>query len=255
MITLDLSVRRGAFTLHLQTKIGPGITGIVGPSGSGKSTLLATIAGLVVPERGHIAIADTTLTDTTARIAVPVHQRRIGLVFQDGLLFPHLSGEANLRYGERLLPPGERRVPFARVVDLLRLQPLLARKPASFSGGERQRLALGRALLAAPRLLLLDEPLNAVDRPHRAEIISGLIAVRDELAIPMLYVSHDLGEVLRLTERLLVLDQGRMIAHGVFNDVAQDPSAAPLLMDPVVAARWPVGPLTAATGTPTPPRG
>lgn len=252
MIALDLQVRRGAFALELATEIGPGITGIVGPSGSGKSTLLATIAGLIAPERGRVVVAGSTLTDTAARIAIPVHRRQIGLVFQDALLFPHLSGEANLRYGERLLPPSGRRVPFARVVELLRLQSLLDRRPSSFSGGERQRLALGRALLASPRLLLLDEPLNAVDRPHRGEILAGLIAVRDELAIPMLYVSHDLGEVLRLTEHLLVLDQGRLVAHGTFDQVARDPAAAALLMDPVLAARWP---LTERSGTPAPPPG
>ncbi len=237
MITLDLAVHRGAFTLQLAAEIGPGITGVVGPSGSGKSTLLAAITGLIAPQRGRISVAGATLTDSAAGIAVPVHQRRIGLVFQDGLLFPHLTGEANLRYGEHLLPVSERRVPFARVVELLRLQPLLARKPASFSGGERQRLALGRALLASPHLLLLDEPLNAVDRPHRAEILAGLIAVRDELAIPMLYVSHDLGEVLRLTERLLVLDQGRLLAAGDFSDLVRQQTIADLLVDPVVQQR------------------
>jgi molybdate transport system ATP-binding protein len=239
MIALDLHVRRGAFTLQLTEEIADGITGIVGPSGAGKSTLLAALAGLVEPVRGRIEVAGNRLRDTEARVAVPVHLRRIGMVFQEGLLFPHLSGEANLRYGERLLPPAERRVPFARVIELLRLEPLLGRLPSSLSGGERQRLALGRALLASPRLLLLDEPLSAVDRPHRGEILAGLIAVRDELAIPMLYVSHDLGEVLRLTERLLVLDQGRVVAHGDFTTLAQDPAAAELLMDPVLAARWP----------------
>lgn len=255
-ITLDLTARRGAFTLACASTIGDGITGVVGPSGAGKSTLLAAIAGLTALERGTITVAGTVLTDTTNRIAVPVHQRRIGLVFQDGLLFPHLTGEANLRYGERLLPPAERRVPFARVVELLRLQPLLARRPATLSGGERQRLALGRALLASPRLLLLDEPLSAVDRPHRAEIVNELIAVRDELAIPMLYVSHDLGEVLRLTEHLLVLDQGRLVAQGTYAQVAQDPVAGPLLIDPVIAARWLQDKaLTAPSGAPAPPRG
>lgn len=237
MIALDLCVRRGAFTLQMQARIEAGITGIVGPSGSGKSTLLSTIAGLVTPESGRIVVAGITLTDTAAGIAVPVHQRRIGLVFQDGLLFPHLTGEANLRYGERLLPPGGRRVPFTRVIGLLRLQSLLARKPASFSGGERQRLALGRALLASPRLLLLDEPLSAVDRLHRAEIISGLVAVRDELQIPMLYVSHDLGEVLHLTERLLVLDDGCLVGNGRVDDLLADPATQALLVDPLVRQR------------------
>jgi len=237
MIALDLSVRRGAFTLQLAAEIGPGITGIIGPSGSGKSTLLATIAGLITPSRGRVAVAGTTLTDTATNSALAVHQRRIGLVFQDGLLFPHLTGEANLRYGERLLPVGERRVPFTRVVDLLRLQPLLTRKPASFSGGERQRLALGRALLASPHLLLLDEPLNAVDRPHRAEILAELRTVRDELAIPMLYVSHDLGEVLRLTDELLVLDGGRLVGAGQFRTLVQDAAIAGLLIDPVIQQR------------------
>ena len=252
MIDLSLYVRRGGFALQLQARAGAGITGIVGPTGAGKSTLIAANAGLIAPERARIVIAGEVLTDTEARIAVPSHRRRIGVVFQDGLLFPHLSGEDNLRYGERLLPAGERRIPYARVVELLRLQPLLGRKPASFSGGERQRLALGRALLASPRLLLLDEPLNAVDRPHRGEILAGLIAVRDELAIPMLYVSHDVGEVLRLTEHLLVLDQGRLVAHGQFDEVARDPVTAALLMDPVLAARWP---LTERSGTPAPPPG
>lgn len=236
-LMLDLVVRRGAFTLQLTAQMVSGITGIVGPSGSGKSTLLATIAGLITPERGRIVVAGAALTDTVAGIAVPVHQRRIGLVFQDGLLFPHLTGEANLRYGERLLSSHERRVPFQRVVDLLRLQPLLARKPASYSGGERQRIALGRALLAAPRLLLLDEPLSAVDRSHRAEIISGLIAVRDELAIPMLYVSHDLGEVLHLTDSLLVLDGGRIAGQGPVDDLLQQPATQGLLVDPLVRER------------------
>ena len=234
MISLALSVRRGAFTLDLSAEIGPGITGVVGPSGSGKSTLLAAIAGLVVPAHGRIVVDGTTLSDTAARVQVPVHQRRIGLVFQDGLLFPHLDGAANLRYGERLLPSDQRRVAFARVVELLRLQPLLTRKPPSLSGGERQRLALGRALLASPRLLLLDEPLNAVDRPHRVEILAGLLAVRDELAIPMLYVSHDLGEVLRLTDQLLVLDDGRCLGQGRCADLARDPVVGGTLMDPLV---------------------
>lgn len=239
MITVDIGVKRGDFALDLAATVGAGITGVFGPSGSGKSTLLLAISGLLTPQRGRIAVGDDCVfVDRAASVLLPAHRRRIGLVFQEGLLFPHYSVAGNLRYGERLLPPAERRVGFDRVVDLLRLAPLLDRRPATLSGGERQRVALGRALLTSPRVLLCDEPLNAIDRRHRAEILPYFRQVTAELAIPMLYVSHDLGEVLALTEQLAVLDGGRLIGHGQIDVLAADPMVRPLLYDETVLARF-----------------
>ena len=238
LVTIDISVRRGDFALDLTTTFGAGITGVFGPSGSGKSTLLLAIAGLLAPSHGRIAIGDRVFVDRTAGVLLPAHRRRVGLVFQEGLLFPHFSVAGNLRYGERLLPPAERRIAFGHVVDLLRLAPLLERRPGTLSGGERQRVALGRALLMSPRLLLCDEPLSAIDRRHRAEILPFFRQVAQELAIPMLYVSHDLGEVLALSEQLAVLDCGRLAAHGHINALAADPLVRPLLYDEAVLARF-----------------
>jgi molybdate transport system ATP-binding protein len=232
-----MQVKRGAFVLQATFSQYPGITGIYGASGSGKSTLLSAVAGLLRINQGTIRVGDDVLDDTDKGLHVPIQQRRIGLVFQDGLLFPHLQGEANLRYGERVTGSSLSRIPYAQIVELLRLQPLLARYPTSMSGGERQRLALGRALLANPQLLLLDEPLNAVDRIHRAEILDGLITIQQRYDLPILYVSHDLGEILRLTNQLLLLDQGQIKGHGRFTDLAHDPSTGGLLIDPVVLTR------------------
>jgi molybdate transport system ATP-binding protein len=227
MIGIGISCRRGGFALAADLELPDGITGIVGPSGAGKSTLLLAIAGLVRCERDHVAIAGRSLA------GLPPHRRRIGTVFQAGLLFPHLSVEANLRYGMGGQPP----IPFARIAGLLRLDGLLARRPATLSGGEQQRVALGRALLSAPRLLLCDEPLSSLDRAHRQEILPFLAGVWGEFAIPMLYVSHDLGEVLALTDRLVVLDQGRVAGHGTFDALRADAAVRPLLYDETLARR------------------
>ena len=233
MIKLDLSLRRGGFTTTVATEFPSGVTGIFGPSGSGKTTLLHLIAGLLVPDRGRIEVDSEVLVDRAAGIIVPPHRRRIGLVFQHGWLFPHYSVEGNLRYGERLLSPATRRFTFDRIVDLLRLRPLLARRPGQLSGGERQRVALGRALLASPRLLLCDEPLSSLDRGLKQDILPFLAQLHGELGIPMLYVSHDLGEILRLTERVLVLDAGAVVVHGR----CDEPAVRAQLYDPEVMAR------------------
>ncbi len=238
MVSIDLSVRRWDFTLNLATTFGAGITGVFGPSGSGKSTLLLAIAGLLAPHRGHITVGDAVFADHAAGVLLPAHRRRVALVFQEGLLFPHYSVAGNLRYGERLLPLPGRRIAFDHVVDLLRLAPLLERRPGTLSGGERQRVALGRALLMSPRLLLCDEPLSSIDRRHRAEILPFFRQVAHELAIPMLYVTHDLSEVLALTEQLAVLDCGRLAAHGHIDALAADPLVRPLLYDEAVLARF-----------------
>lgn len=195
------------------------VSGLFGPSGCGKSTLLRAIAGLIRPQTGHIHLDGVALFDARQRIDLPPHRRRVGLVFQDSQLFPHLTVERNLLYGFKLLPPGERRFTLPQIVELLDIGPLLRRKPRYLSGGERQRVALGRTLLAAPRLLLLDEPLAALDEGCKQQILLFLRRVRDELRLPMLYVSHAINEILALTPHLAVMDHGRILAQGWFAEV------------------------------------
>lgn len=212
-IDLDLTARQGAFELRIAATLADPSTGILGPSGSGKTTLLHVIAGLIRPVQGRIVVDGVVLDDTAARIHVPVHLRRIGMVFQHGRLLPHLTVDGNLRFGERLLPPDQRRVAFREVVELLELAPLLTRRPAGLSGGERQRVALGRALLASPRILLLDEPLAALDQRLKQQVLPFLHRVLTDLRIPFLYVSHDLTEMHGLVGELLTIDQGRVVAQ------------------------------------------
>ncbi len=207
-IDLDVELTRGAFRLKLAARLADPGTGITGPSGSGKTTLLHLIAGLVRPDRGRIAIDGEVLDDTVRHFHVPIHRRRIGLVFQHARLLPHLTVAGNLRYGERLLAPAARRIAFADVVELLELAPLLARRPAGLSGGERQRVALGRALLASPRLLLLDEPLASLDRRLKEAVLPGLDRVLRDLRIPFLYVSHDVVEIRRLCGDVMTVENG-----------------------------------------------
>ncbi len=229
MIAVDVTLDRGRFNLHAQFAAGAGITGVFGPSGAGKSTLLHLLCGLLRPTRGRIAIGETVVVDTAARVFVPTHRRRVAVVFQDGRLLPHRSVTGNLRYGERLLSAAERRIAFTDVVELLRLAPLLTQPVAKLSGGERQRVALGRALLSAPRLLCLDEPLSAVDHDLRDGILPYLRLVQNALKIPMLYVSHDLSEVLALTDRMVLLNAGRVAGAGALIELAAQPALVPML--------------------------
>ena len=209
-INLDVETIRGDFRLRIATSLADPATGLSGPSGAGKTTLLHLIAGLVKPTRGRIAIDGEVLDDTTARIHVPIHRRRIGLVFQHGRLLPHLTVEGNLRYGEQLLKPAERRIAFTTIVDLLEIAPLLARRPAGLSGGERQRVAVGRALLASPRVLLLDEPFASLDQRLKQAVLPQLKRVLTDLGIPFLYVSHDVEELRALTGDVRSLDNGTL---------------------------------------------
>jgi molybdate transport system ATP-binding protein len=211
-MTLDVAVRhrRGDFTLELAFRSEARITALFGPSGSGKSTLLNVIAGLIAPDEARIVIDGRVLADTKAGIAVPVHRRRVGYVFQDARLFPHLTVARNLLYGRWFTPRPERYGSFREVVDLLGIRPLLGRRPATLSGGERQRVAIGRALLASPGLLLMDEPLASLDAARKAETLPYLERLRDELSIPMVYVSHSLDEVRRLTHSIVYLEDGRL---------------------------------------------
>lgn len=209
-LELDLEFHRGALTLRAQATLHGGTTGICGPSGSGKSTLLALIAGLLRPQRGSICFDGTAMTDTHRRLFVPPWRRHFGLVFQDGQLFPHLSVRQNLLYGWQRLRPEERRFELDPVAQLLEIEPLLERRPAQLSGGERSRVALGRALLYSPRLLLMDEPLSALDDRLKEQILPFLKRVRDETRIPMLYVSHSRAEVDYLAERVLRIEDGQL---------------------------------------------
>ena len=186
-----------------------GVTALFGPSGSGKTTILGLIAGILGPHSGVIRCGSRTLVDTKAQIFLPPEQRQIGLVFQDGLLFPHLRVRDNLVFGKGR--PGGRTIDFARVVDILEIGDLLDRYPATLSGGQKQRIALGRALLRGPELLLMDEPLAALDRGLKDRILTYLERAVAEWHIPTLLVSHDQDDVRRLAQTVIVLDAGKVV--------------------------------------------
>ncbi len=228
-LELAATVQRGRFTLQLEGIVTSGACGVFGPSGCGKSSLLGLLAGLVRPARGRVVLDGEVLDDIAAGLHVPTHRRRIGVVFQQGHLLPHLDVQANLRYGERLLALADRRVGFPEVVALLDLAGLLDRRSATLSGGERQRVALGRALLCSPRLLLLDEPLAALDGGLKKSILPYLRRAREAFDLPMLHVSHDLPELLHTCDDLLLLADGRIAAHGPLAAIASDIRLLPLL--------------------------
>jgi len=228
-LDLCLECARGDFRLAVDLHLEGNAAGIFGPSGAGKTTLLHALTGLLHPRSGRIALDGEVLYDSKMSLRVPPHRRRIGMVFQDARLFPHLSVAGNLRYGERLLPADERRIHFNEVVELLEIGGLLERPVRHLSGGERQRVALGRALLASPRLLLLDEPLSSLDRRLKAQILPYLRRVHRTLGVPLLIVSHDLGDILHLTDRLIILDHGRVAGHGRYLDLARDPRVSGIL--------------------------
>jgi molybdate transport system ATP-binding protein len=214
MLTVAVEKRLGDFTLAVNFAVTAGATALFGPSGAGKSSVANLIAGLIAPDRGRIALDDTVLFDSAARVDVPPHRRRIGYVFQEGRLFPHLTVRRNLDYGRYMngLPRADDEM--ARVVDLLDIGPLLARRPGKLSGGERQRVAIGRALLMRPRLLLLDEPLASLDARRKREILPYLVRLRDDAKVPMLYVSHHAPELKRIATAVVLIESGRVAAQG-----------------------------------------
>lgn len=216
MLELDLHWRRGDFTLQASAEMTARVTGLSGPSGAGKSSLLALIAGLQRPNHGRIVLSGRVLVDTAQGVFVPPEQRHVGLVFQDAQLFPHLTVEGNLRYGFRNLPAAARQFALNDIVALLEIGHLLARKPRLLSGGEKQRVALGRALLYSPALLLLDEPLAALDDARKQQILPFLLRIRDELSMPMLYVSHAREEVDFLAQEVWRCEAGRLISPDAF---------------------------------------
>ena len=219
MIDVDIDQQLGAFRLAVKFSAEAPIVGLFGRSGAGKSSVINAIAGITKPARGHVCINDVSLFDAAKGVDLPPEDRRIGYVFQDALLFPHMDVRANLLYGQRLRPFEERFIEEARVVELLGLGELLRRKPNTLSGGEKQRVAIGRALLAQPRILLMDEPLAALDIPRKSEILEYIERLRDELSIPIVYVSHSVAEISRLADTVVVLSDGKCIAVGDVDEV------------------------------------
>lgn len=213
-LSVDVRHQLGSFELEASFESSGSLTALFGPSGSGKSTLVNLIAGLMRPDHGRVTFGGQTLVDTGRRIFLPSHKRRIGYVFQDARLFPHLTVRQNLAYGRFFAPAAERYADFERVVDLLGIAPLLGRRPALLSGGEKQRVAIGRALIASPRLILMDEPLASLDDARKTEILPYVERLRDDTKIPIVYVSHSLAEVTRLATDVVVLSAGRVVAAG-----------------------------------------
>jgi molybdate transport system ATP-binding protein len=217
-IALDFTLRQGTFTLDIHERHEAGILALFGPSGSGKTTVLEAITGLRRPATGEIAINGRTLFSSRQRVDLPPRARQIGYVPQDAVLFPHMNVRRNILYGASR---GDG-IPLAHVLDILEIAPLVESDVSVLSGGERQRVALARALMSSPRLLLLDEPLAAVDLKLRRRIVPCLQRVRDELGVPMIYVTHDPAEAATIADRLIVLDRGRVVATGDPNDVLND---------------------------------
>jgi molybdate transport system ATP-binding protein len=213
VLSVSVTGEAGAFRLAADFEAGSGITALFGHSGAGKTTILKMIAGMTKPKTGRIVAAGHVLFDSAARIDLPPQRRQVGFVFQDGRLFPHLSVRRNLTYA-RWAGRREATRPFAEVVALLGLEKHLDRSPATLSGGERQRVAIGRALLSGPAILLMDEPLSSLDQARRLDILPYIEAIRDETRIPIVYVSHEVDEVARLADTVVVLEQGRMLAAG-----------------------------------------
>jgi len=219
LVHVDVVARIGSFQLSANFTAGPGLMAIFGPSGCGKTSLINVLAGLHRPERGRVAVDGKTLFDSSNNVNLPPHRRRLGYVFQDSRLFPHLSVRSNLTYGTRWVAKPDRHQDFDRIVHLLNLAPLLARRPRTLSGGENQRVAIGRALLASPRLLLMDEPLASLDVVQKAEIMPFIERLRDELGIPIAFVSHSVEEVVRLADTLVILSEGNTVEYGPIEDV------------------------------------
>ena len=219
MIRFDAAITLGAFSLDAAFEGDAGVVALFGRSGSGKSVTIALIAGLLRPDRGTIVVDDRVLVDTAKHIFVPKHARRIGVVYQDAQLFPHLTVRQNLMFGRWFARKAAQTVAFDAVVETLGIGGLLARRPGRLSGGERQRVAIGRALLSSPRLLLMDEPLAALDDERKLEVLPLIERLRDEFEVPIVYVSHAVDEVARLASRVIVMNGGRVVAAGPVDEV------------------------------------
>lgn len=231
MLKVRVQHKLGDFRIDAEFQAGSGVTALFGRSGAGKTVLVNMVAGLLAPQTGEITLDGVTLLNTGTGVNLAAHKRQLGYVFQDGRLFPHLSVAQNLDFGTRYadtpLPASEQN----DLIDLLGIRKLLARRPAALSGGEKQRVALGRALFSAPRMLLMDEPLAALDAPRKAEILPYLEQLRYARggAVPILYVSHAVDEIARLADDIVLLQDGHIVARGSIFDVLSDPAAVPIL--------------------------
>ena len=228
MLTVAVEHRQGAFRLDAAFAVDGGVTALFGRSGSGKTTLVNAIAGLLRPQQGRIEFDGETLFDAKRGIHLPPQARRFGYVFQEGRLFPHLTVRHNLLYSKLFASGRATAAEFDRVVGLLGLEDLLERRPGALSGGEKQRVAIGRALLAKPRLLLLDEPLAALDAQRKGEILQYIELMRDEVRIPMIYVSHAVEEVIRLADSVVLMSSGRVVAEGGVEEIMGRPDLRPV---------------------------
>src|SRR5262245_55793438 len=226
MLSLDIGRGLGEFRLAASFDAGEGVTALFGRSGAGKTSVVNAIAGILRPDRGRIDIGGETMFDAARGIDVPTPRRRVGYVFQEGRLFPHLSVRQNLNYAglfSRGMPASE----FDRVVELLGLRDLLDRRPGNLSGGEKQRVAIGRALLSNPRLLLLDEPLASLDAHRKSEVLQYIELIRDEVKLPIVYVSHAVEEVVRIADTVVLMSAGSVLAVGPAEDVMGRPDLRP----------------------------
>ncbi|ANT60117.1 molybdenum ABC transporter ATP-binding protein [Salipiger sp. CCB-MM3] len=227
-LSVALQHRFEGFELDARFEAPPGITVLFGRSGSGKTTIVNAVAGLLRPEAGRVASGDLVLMDSAQGLWLPPHRRRIGYVFQEGRLFPHLTVRQNLRYGQWFAPRGASPASFDTVVEMLGIGPLLSRRPGALSGGEKQRVAIGRALLSAPRMILADEPLASLDEARKSEILPYFERLRDAASVPILFVSHSAAEVARLATTVVALEKGRVTRQGPAAEVLGDPAVTPL---------------------------
>lgn len=223
ILDVDIRHEQGTFILEASFQSSGKLTALFGPSGSGKTTIVNVIGGLVRSDHGRIHVQEKVLVDTEKNIFVPKHRRRIGYVFQEGRLFPHLNVRQNLLFGRWFTPRRDKKTSFDDVVDLLGIGRLLERRPSTLSGGEKQRVAIGRALLADPRLLLMDEPLASLDEARKAEIYPYIERLRDEGEVPIVLVSHSIAEIARLATSVVVLSEGRVTASGPAADILRHP--------------------------------
>jgi|TARA_R110002072_G_scaffold36053_36_gene106259 molybdate transport system ATP-binding protein len=229
MAEVSVEKRLGAFQLSISTQIAAhGLTAIFGRSGCGKTTLINTIAGLIAPDSGRIQIGDRLLFDSQQQINLKPEERRLGYVFQESRLFPHLSVQENLLYGYRRAKRQDRKIALGDIVDLLGVKALLARRPDRLSGGEKQRVALGRALLSNPAALLMDEPLAALDLPRKEEVLPFIEKLRDHFGLPILYVSHSMEEIMRLADSMLLISEGKLVAQGTVEELTSRLDLRPL---------------------------
>ena len=228
---LRLAFAKGypGFRLEVEASFSSGVTAVFGPSGSGKTTVLNCVAGLTAPDSGVISLNGRTVYASSPRVRVPAERRGIGYIFQDGLLFPHLSVRENIRYGHKLRQANGQTISPDDLVELLELGHLMERRPGSLSGGEAQRVALARALATSPSLLLLDEPLSSLDMGLRGRVLRYLKTVHNQLSIPMVYVSHSISEVLAISSEALVLDRGRQVTFGAVRDALVQPGIRSLM--------------------------